>query len=89
MQRQRRQSLTDILLVWGFVLSFVGLLAAGCFEAFKIVAVIPAAFESSPVVWRNPMGASEDDYRPIQSGRGRMTSKERAQYEERARQQER
>jgi hypothetical protein len=89
MQRQRRPSLTDILLVWGFVLSFAGLLGAGCFEAYKIVAVIPAAFESSPAVWRNPMGASEDDHQANQSGGRRMTSRERGQYEERAEQQER
>jgi hypothetical protein len=89
MQRQQRQSLADILMVWGFVLSFVGLIGAACFEAYKIVAVIPAAFESSPVVWRNPMGASQDDYQANQSGQRRMTSKERAQYEERAGQQER
>jgi hypothetical protein len=85
MQKRRRQYLTDILLVWGFLLSFVGLLAAGCFEAFKIVAVIPAAFDSSPAAFRNPMGASEDDYQPNR----RMTSRERAQYEKRVAQQER
>ena len=91
MQRQRRQSLslTDMLLVWGFVLSFLGLFGAGCFEAIKIVAVIPAAFESSPAVWRNPMRGSEEDYQPNQPGRRGMTARQRAQYEERAERQER
>ena len=83
MQRRRQQSLADMLLVWGFVLSFAGLLGAGCFEAFKIVAVIPAAFESSPALWRNPMGASEDDYQPSRSGRRRMTPQQRAEQQER------
>jgi hypothetical protein len=73
-----------MLLVWGFLLSFLGLCGAGFYEAFKIVAVIPAAFESSPAVWRNPMRGSEDDYRPNQPGRRGMTAQERAQYEERA-----
>jgi hypothetical protein len=89
MQQRRRQSLTDMLLVWGFVLSFLGLCGAGCFEAFKIVAVIPAAFESSPVVWRNPMRGSENDYQPNQPGWRGMTARQRAQYGERAGQQER
>jgi len=89
MQQRRRQSLADTLLVWGFVLSFAGLLGAGCFEAFKIVAIIPAAFESSPAVFRNPMRASEDDYQGNQFSRRRMTARQRAQFEERAEQQER
>jgi len=89
MQRRRRQSLTDMLLVWGFVLSFLGLCGAGCFEAYKIVAVIPAAFESTPAVLRNPMRGSEDYYQPNQPGRRGMTAQQRAQYEERAGRQER
>jgi hypothetical protein len=75
--------------VWGFVLSFVGLLGAGCFEAFKLVALVPGAFESSPAAWRNPMGTSEDDYQANQSGGRRMTARERAQYEQRAERQDR
>jgi hypothetical protein len=82
MQRQRLQSYAEMLLVWGFVLSFVALLGAGCFEACKIVTVIPGAFESSPAVWRNPMRASDGDYQANQSEQRRMTSRERAQYEE-------
>jgi hypothetical protein len=89
MQKRRRQSLTDLLLVWGFVLSFVGLLGAGCYEAFKLVALVPGAFETSPAAWRGPMGGSEDDYPPDQSGGRRMTARERAQYEQRAQQQDR
>jgi hypothetical protein len=73
-----------MLLVWGFLLAFLGLFGAGCYEAFKIVAVIPAAFESSPAVWRNPMMASEDDSPPNPPGRKGMTARERAQYGERA-----
>jgi len=89
MQQRRRLSLTDMLLVWGFLLSFFGLLGAGLFEAFKIVAVIPAAFESAPAVWRNPMGESQDDFPPnLRGGKG-MTAQQRRQYEERAGRQER
>jgi hypothetical protein len=84
MQKRGQQSLADTLLVWGFVASFVGLLGAGCFEAYKIVAAIPAVFESAPAIWRNPMRASDYDEQPNQAGRS-MTSRER----ERARQQER
>jgi hypothetical protein len=73
-----------MLLVWGFLLSFFGLCGAGCYEALKIVAVIPAAFESSPAVWRNPMTASEDDYPPNHPGWRGMTAQQRKQYEERA-----
>jgi len=89
MQQRRRLSLTDMLLVWGFLLSFFGLCGAGLFEAFKIVAVIPSAFESAPAVWRNPMMGSEDDYPPNHSGWRGMTAQQRRQYEERAEQQER
>jgi hypothetical protein len=73
MERSRRESLADTLIAWGFVLSFVGLMAAACFEAYKIVAVIPAAFNSSPVVWRNPMAPWTEDSPPTQSGRRRMS----------------
>ena len=79
----------DIFLVWGFVLSFLGLCGAACFEAIKIVKVIPAAFESSPAVLRNPMMRSEDDLPPNRSGWKGMTAPQRKQYEERARRQER
>ena len=73
-----------MLLVWGFVLSFAGLMGAGIFEAIKIVALVPAAFESAPAVWRNPMWASEDNYEGYQTGRGRMTGQQRrAQQDER------
>jgi hypothetical protein len=71
------------------MLSFLGLCGAGCFEAFKILAVIPSAFESSSAVWRNPMTGSEDDYPPNLPGRRGMTARQRAQYEERAERQER
>jgi hypothetical protein len=89
MQRQQRESLVETLMVWGFVLSLAGLLGLGCFEACKILSVIPAAFESSPPSFRNPMWASDDDARPSQFGRGRMTPRERAQDRDRAAQQER
>ena len=85
MQRRQRLSLAEALLVWGFVLSFVGLLGAGCFEAYKIVAVIPAAFESSPAILRNPMNASADYYQPDRSARRRLTPQQRAELEERER----
>jgi hypothetical protein len=89
MQKRRKQSWADILLVWGFVLSFAAVLVAGGFEAYKILAVIPAAFGSSSGVWRNPMAASQDDYQPVQPGRRKMTSRNRAQFEDRGEQQER
>ncbi|MGD0813664.1 MAG: hypothetical protein ABSA83_08685 [Verrucomicrobiota bacterium] len=76
--------MTDTLVVWGFLLSFLGLCGAGCYEAFKIVAVLPSAFESSSAVWRNPMGASENEYPANPSGGRRMTAQQRAQDEERA-----
>jgi hypothetical protein len=63
------------------MLSLVGLFGLGCFEACKIFAVIPAAFDSSPMVWSNPMSAQYGDDQPNQSGRDRMTSRQRAQYE--------
>jgi hypothetical protein len=78
-----------MLLVWGFLLSFLGLCGAGCYEAFKIVAVIPSAFESSSAVWRNPMAESEDSFPPNSAGWKGMTARQRAQYEERAERQER
>jgi len=76
-----------MLLLWGFVLSLVALMGAGCFEAWKIVSVIPAAFESSPEAWRIPMLYSGEDSRPNQTGRGRMTPRERALERQRAEQQ--
>jgi hypothetical protein len=72
-----------MLLVWGFLLSFLGLVGAGCYEAFKIVAVIPSAFESAPAVLRNPMGGSDVDAPPNHSGWRGMTAQQRKQYEER------
>jgi hypothetical protein len=79
MQRRRRLSFEDMLLVGGFLAVLAGLLAAGCYEAYKIVAVIPSAFEVSPDVLRNPMRASEDDSQPNQPGAPRMTAQQRAQ----------
>jgi len=90
MQPRRRQSLADTLLVWGFLLSFLGLFGAGCFEAFKIVAVLPGAFESVPNIRNNPMMASDDDYAlPNQSGPIKLTAQQRAQLAQRAAQQQR
>ena len=80
MQRRRRQTFGDMLLVWGFVASFLGLFGAACFEAFKIVAVVPAAFSSSPIGLQNPMAASQGDYQPNQTGGSKMTPRERAEY---------
>jgi hypothetical protein len=88
MQPRQRESLLDTLLIWGFVLSFVGLMGAGFFEACKIFSALPAAFESSPAALRNPMRASDDDARPNLYGRGRMTPGERARERERAGQQD-
>jgi hypothetical protein len=78
-----------MLLVWGFVLSFFGLLGAGCYEAFKVLAVIPSAFAERPAAWRNPMMISDSDDRPQQFGRTQLTARERAQNAQRAAQQER
>ena len=61
-RRRRKQSWTDLLLVWGFVASFFGLFGVACFEAFKIVAVVPAAFKSGPMGFQNPMSVSQGDY---------------------------
>ena len=80
MQKKRRNSLEDILLVWGLVLTFFGLVGLGGFEAYKILSVIPGAFASSSDMMRNPMDASQDDYQPPQPGRRKMTPRERAQY---------
>jgi hypothetical protein len=84
MQPRRRQSLADTLMGWGFLLSFFTLFGAACFEAYKIVAVIPAAFESSHAYWRAPMTASDDDSPPNAYGRPRTTAKQRAQDEARS-----
>jgi hypothetical protein len=80
MQRRRRQSWSDLLLVWGFVASFLGLFGLACFEAAKIFAAVPAAFNSSPIGLRNPMEVSDGDYQPsgAMGSRQRMTPKERA-----------
>jgi len=72
-----------MLLVWAFLLSFAGLCGAGLFEALKIVAVIPGAFESAPSVLRNPMGGPDADAPPNHSGWRGMTAQQRKQYEER------
>ncbi len=80
MQRRRRQTLDETIILWGFLASLAGLLAAGCYEAYKIVSVVPYAFEASPGLMRNPMAASEDDYQPNQPGRPRTTAQQRAQY---------
>jgi hypothetical protein len=86
MQRRQKQSLADLLVVWGFVFSLLSLMGAGCFEAYKIVAAIPAAFESSSGMWDNPMNASDQDYQQSRSGRRRMTPRQRADQEEQQRQ---
>jgi len=87
MQRQQRQSLADTILVWGFVLFLAGLFGAGGFEAWKILSVIPAAFESASDM-RSPVWPSQQDDRPNQSGR-RPSAQQRARDYERARQQDR
>jgi hypothetical protein len=79
MKRRQKESLADMIVIWGFVLSFAGLLGAGCFEAYKIVSVIPAAFATSSSSWSNPMNGSYGGYEPDQSGGRRMTPRERAQ----------
>ena len=89
MQQRQRQSLADTLIIWGFVLTLVGIMGVGFYEACKIMAVIPAAFESSPGVWRSPMRYSDDDNRPDQTGRRKLTTRERAQERQRAEQRER
>jgi|GEM_PF-6224871 len=77
--QRRRQSLSDLVLVWGFLLSFAALFAVACVEAWKIVSVVPAAFEASPSVGlRNPMDA-HDDTRPVQGANTHMTPEQRAQ----------
>ena len=81
--------MADILMVWGFVLTFTVLMGAGIYEACKIVAVIPAAFESSPANWRNPLRSPDDEYGANQNGRRKLTPRERAQERQRAAQQER
>jgi hypothetical protein len=86
---RRRQPWTDTLLVWGFVLSLAGFVAAGCCEAFKILSIIPSAFASAPALWRNPMTAANDDSPPNQPGRPQTTARERAQNESRAGEQDR
>ncbi|HEY3862084.1 MAG TPA: hypothetical protein VGO59_09370 [Verrucomicrobiae bacterium] len=79
-RRRQRESLSDILIVWGFLLSFIALLGAGCFEAWKVVSVIPAAFQSSTAVMRNPMWASSDDSGPSRGS----SAKERYRQAQRA-----
>ncbi|HUD46535.1 MAG TPA: hypothetical protein VMR33_06880 [Candidatus Baltobacteraceae bacterium] len=79
MKQRPRQSLGDTLLVCGLLLSFVGLFGMACFEAFKVFAVVPAAFDSSPFVWSNPMSASDGDYQANQPGGATMTAHQRAQ----------
>lgn len=89
MQKRRRQSLEETLIIWGFVASMAGLLAAGCYEVFKIVSVVPSAFDSAPSLMRNPLAGSDDDDRPSQPGAPRMTARQRAENEARAAQQAR
>jgi hypothetical protein len=81
MRQRRRQTLGDTLVVWGILLSLGGLFGLGCFEASKIFAVIPAAFDSSPMQWTSPMRATYGDDQQNQPERSRMTSQQRAQYE--------
>jgi hypothetical protein len=64
-------------------------MGAGIYEACKIVAVIPAAFSSSPANWRNPLRSPDDEDGANQNRRSRMTPRERAQERQRAEQQER
>jgi hypothetical protein len=81
MRQQRRQTLGDTLVVWGILLSLAVLFGLGCFEASKIFAVIPAAFESTPMQWSSPMRATYGDDQQYQPDRSRMTSQQRAQYD--------
>jgi len=59
-----RLSFTDAIMVWGFLLALGGMLGCGCYEAFKILALVPATFQSSPAIWRNPMTASDNEPAP-------------------------
>ena len=77
MQR-RRKSWSDVVLVWGFLLSFAGLFGVACFEALKIVSVVPAAFEGR-AEFRKPMMGADDDAQQ-DAAQAHMTPQERAQY---------
>jgi len=84
MDARRRNALKDDLVVWGFMLSVVGLMGIACVMMFKYVALVPGAFDTSASVWRNPMDRSGDDYPPSASLRRRMTPRERYEFEENA-----
>ena len=79
-QRRRKQSWSDILVVWGFLASFLGLFGAACFEAAKIFEVVPAAFQGAGATsLQNPMDVSAGDYQP-KGNTEHMTPQQRAQY---------
>jgi hypothetical protein len=59
-----------MIVVWGFILSLAGLFSVGCFEAFKIVSVVPGAFVSAPAILHNPMSGARNDHRPNLPRRG-------------------
>jgi hypothetical protein len=83
LQERQRYHLLDLILVWGFLLFFAALLGAGGYEAWKIVSVIPAAFQSSPGDWSNPMGTVYGGQRPNPYGGKGATSRQRAQQQDR------
>lgn len=84
MALRRRNALKDDLVVWGFMLSFAGLMVLTCVLVFKYVALVPSAFVGSAYSWRNPMDRSGDDNQPSASQLRMMTPRERYQYEENA-----
>jgi hypothetical protein len=84
MAHRRRNALKDDLMVWGFMLSFAGLMVLTCVLVFKYVALVPSAFETSTSSWSNPMDRSGDDYPASASLRRQMTPRERYQSEENA-----
>ena len=67
MALRRRNALKDDLVVWGFMLSFAGLMVLACVLVFKYVALVPSAFDASAYSWRNPMYRSGDDNQPSAS----------------------
>ena len=84
MAHLRRNALKDDLAVWGFMLSFVGLMVLMCVLVFKYVALVPSAFDASAFSWSNPLVRSGDDNQPSASQLRKMTPRERYQYEENA-----
>ena len=80
--RRRRPVLVDDLIIWGFLLSLIGILGAGCFELVKIITLVPGAFDSAPGLFRNPMRAADNDYPPSRFFPPRLSDAQRAQYEQ-------